>query len=117
VIAIVGTLVVIAVVVAVGLWADKRWSLMPRAEELDEASRPKPMGSDHEAGTAPASALRSDPERMQRVIERQRCACKAKSLLAADGEDEVRYGDRLLRVVKLRCPSCGTARSLYFDPK
>jgi hypothetical protein len=117
VVAIIGTLVVVAVVVVVGLWVDKRWSVIPRAEKLAEASRPRPMGTDHEAGTAPASALRSDRDRMQRVVERQRCTCAARAPLVVDGEDEVRYGERLLRVIKLRCPACSSARSLYFDPK
>jgi hypothetical protein len=116
-VAVIGTIVIVAVLVAAGLWVDRRVSLMPRAEDLDEASRPKPLGGEHEAGMAPQSALRSDPTRMQRVIARQRCTCAAHTELAAAGDEEVRYGDKLLRVFRLTCPTCGTGRSLYFDPR
>jgi hypothetical protein len=116
-VAIIGTIVLIGVFIAVGLWVDKRVSLLPRAAELDEASRPKPLGSVHEAGAAPQSALRSDPERMARVIERQRCACKSRATMVADGEDEIRYDAKLLRVVRVRCPACSATRSLYFEPR
>lgn len=114
-VAILGTLAIVGVFVGVGLWVDRRVSLIPRAEKLDEAARPKQLGGDHEAGTAPQSALRSDPVQRQRVIERQRCSCK--SPMTVDGEDEVRYDARTLRVVKLRCPRCGGTRSLYFEPR
>jgi hypothetical protein len=111
-VAILGTLAVVGVFVAVGVWLDRRYSVLPRVEALHEAGRPKPMGQDHEAGLAPATALRSDPERMHRVVERQRC-CKAP--MAVEGEDEVRYDDRQLRVIRLRCATCGGSRALYYE--
>jgi hypothetical protein len=114
-VAILGTLAIVGVFVAVGLWVDRRVSLLPRPEELAELSRPKPLGADHEVGLAPQSALHLDTERMTRVIERQRCACKTQ--MAQDGEDEVRYDAKRLRVVRMKCPACGAVRSLYFDPK
>lgn len=111
-VAILGTLAVVGVFVAIGLWLDRRVTLLPRVEDLHEAGRPKPMGQDHEAGLAPATALRSDPERMNRVVERQRC-CKTPML--REGEDQVRYDDRLLEVIRLRCGVCGATRPLYYE--
>ncbi len=113
-VAILGTLAIVGVFVVVGLWIDRRVSILPRVEELHEAGRPKPMGHDHEAGLAPSTALRSDAEKMARVAERQRC-CKA--AMAVEGEDEIRYDGRVLRVIKLRCGVCQAARSLYYEPR
>lgn len=113
-VAILGTLAVVGVFVAIGMWLDRRVSLLPRVEQLREAGRPKPMGQDHEVGLAPATALRSDPERMSRVVERQRC-CKA--AMAVEGEEAIRYDGRDLRVIRLRCGTCGASRGLYYEPR
>ena len=120
VLAILGTLAIVGVVVGVGLWVDRRVksTFLPRAEDLEAAQRKQLPGAEpHEPATAPQSALRSDPVQMQRVIDRQRCTCAGKPALRADGEDDVRYGDKLLRVVRLRCDACGAGRSLYFEPR
>jgi hypothetical protein len=111
-VAILGTLAVVGVFVAIGIWLDRRISVLPRVEELREAGRRKPMGQDHEAGLAPATALRSDPERMRRVVERQRCC---KEPMAVAGEDDIRYDDRQLRVIRLRCATCEASRALYYE--
>lgn len=113
-VAILGTLAVVAVFVAIGIWIDRKISIVPRAEDLDEAQRPKPLGQDHEVGTAPATALHSDPEKMRKVVERQRC-CKAP--MAAESEDDIRYDARQLRVIRLRCATCNATRSLYYEPR
>ncbi len=112
---ILGTLAIVGVFVGAGMWIDKRVSLMPRAEDLAALGKPKPLGGDHEAGASPHTALRSDAASADRVIDRQRCACKA--TMVRDGEDEVRYDTRLLRVVRVRCPACSATRSLYFEPR
>lgn len=112
---ILGTLAIVGVFVAAGMWIDKRVSLMPRAEELAELGKPKPLGGVHDAGASPHTALRSDPASADRVIDSQRCACK--KTMVRDGEDEVRYDSKTLRVVRVRCPACNATRSLYFEPK
>lgn len=111
-VAILGTLAVVGGFVVVGLWIDRRVSVLPRAEELAAAGRPKPLGQDHEAGLAPATALHSDPTRMARVVERQRCCTLP---MTSEGEDEIRYDARPLRVIRLRCATCGGARALYYE--
>jgi hypothetical protein len=112
---ILGTLALVGAAVGIGLWIDRRVSVLPRVEELQEASRPKLPGGEHEAGTAPQTALHSDPAQMARVIARQKCTCKA--ALVEDGRDDIRYADKLLVAVRLHCPSCGATRHLYFEPK
>lgn len=109
-----GTLAIVAVFVGVGLLIDRRWSVLPRKEELIEAGRKKPLGSDHEVGLAPATALACEPSRLPKVIAQQRCACKARAMEQVS-EDDVRYADRTLRAVKLRCGACGAHRHLYFE--
>jgi hypothetical protein len=52
---------------------------------------------------------------MRRVLERQRCTCDAKTPMEREGEDDVRYDRRTLRVVRLRCPTCAATRSMYFE--
>jgi hypothetical protein len=111
---ILGTVGLVGAFVVVGLWIDRKVSILPRVEELEEAARPKQLGGDHEAGTAPQTALHSDPEQMARVIARQRC-CKVAML--EDGRDDIRYGDKQLLAVRLRCGACGATRHLYFEPK
>lgn len=112
--AILGTVAVVGAFVAVGLWIDRKVSILPRVEELEEAARPRLPGGDHEAGTAPQTALRSDPEQIARVIARQRC-CKA--AMIEDGRDDIRYGDKQLVAVRLHCGECRATRHLYFEPK
>jgi hypothetical protein len=117
VLVILGTVAIVGVVVAGGLWLDRRVSILPRKEELQEASRPKLPGGDHEPGSAPQTALRSDAEQRRRVLARQRCTCAGKPHLAVEAEEDARYGDRTLLVVRMRCGACEATRSLYFDPK
>ena len=111
---ILGTVGLVAAFVVVGLWIDKKVSILPRVEELQEAARPKLPGGDHEAGLAPQTALHSDPAQIARVIARQRC-CKA--AMIEDGRDDVRYGDKQLVAVRLHCGECSAIRHLYFEPK
>jgi RNase P subunit RPR2 len=114
---ILGTVGLIAAFIAIGLWVDKRVSLLPRKEELQEASRPRrPTDAPHEAGLAPRTALRLDATRMAAVLGRQRCkACKR--TLDADAPSEILFDGRHLLSVRLTCAACGEHRAMYFDPK
>ena len=106
-------LAVVGVFVGLGLWLDRRVSILPRREELIEAGRPRPLGADHEVGRAPHTALGCDRARMARVAGAQRCDCKR--IMTPQPEDAVRFGDRTLAVVRVACPACGATRTLYFD--
>lgn len=112
--AVLGTVAVVGAFIAVGLWIDRKVSILPRVEELQEAARPKQLGGEHEVGTAPQTALHSDPTQIARVIARQRC-CKL--AMVEDGRDDIRYGDKQLVAVRLHCAECGATRHLYFEPK
>ncbi len=109
-----GTLAIVGVVILIGLWIDRRVSLLPRKEDLIEAGRKKPLGSDHEVGTAPVTALACEVARIPRVVAQQRCACKARAMEQL-GEDDVRYGGKVLRAVRLRCTACDARSALYFE--
>jgi hypothetical protein len=113
-VAFLGTAAIVIVFIVVGRWIDKRVSLIPKSEELVEAGRKKPLGSDHEAGTAPATAILLEAARIPKVVARQRCACKARAMEQL-GDDDVRYGDKILRAVRLRCTECDARRNLYFE--
>jgi len=110
VIAIVGTCVIVAVVVAIGVLADKRFAIVPRAEVL----RPRPPGP--VAGATPALAIRTKPAQLATLRSTQRCDdCRA-ALEANGPDDAIRYDDRGLAVLHFACPSCGRKRSLYVEP-
>jgi hypothetical protein len=113
---ILGTAALIGAFVALGLWIDRKFAVLPRPEALREAARPRLPGGDHAPGTAPQSALAVAPAEQPRVIEGQRCDCAGRPRLAAEGTDEVRYGERRLTAVRLRCGACGAGRALYFAP-
>jgi len=107
---IAGTCVIVAIVVVLGVLADKRFAIVPRAEVL----RPRPPG--HVAGEAPALAIRARPAQLATLRATQRCeGCRA--VLDANGADEaIRFGDRALAVLHFTCPRCGRKRSLYVEP-
>ena len=109
-VAILGTAGIVVGTVAVGLLIDRYVTrVIPRAEDLARDPR-----RDHAPGTAPATAIACGPRRRQRIAGRQRCDCGARMTRAS--EDVARLGDRDLAVIRLRCPGCGAARSLYFVP-
>ena len=109
-IAIVGTCAIVAVVVALGVFADKRFAIVPRREVL----HPRPPAP--AAGEAPALAIRAKPAQLATLRTTQRCeGCRA-ALEANGPDDAIRYNDRGLAVLHFTCPSCGRKRSLYVEP-
>ena len=66
---VLGTVLIVAITIAIGVYADKKLHLAPRAEEL--AAAPKPRS--HAAGEAPSTAIRagakdSSPTRSSNVV-------------------------------------------------
>ena len=107
---IAGTCVIVAIVIAIGVFADKRFAIVPRAEVL----RPRPP--DHVAGEAPALAIRAKPAQLSTLRATQRCE-DCRSVLDANGPDDaIRFGERALAVLHFTCPRCGRRRSLYVEP-
>lgn len=105
-IAVVGTLAIVAVTVAIGVFVDRKTSIVPAV---------RPAAPSHTAGEAPASAIRAGATQLARLRASQRCpACRAAMLGAPD--DAVRYGERSLLVLQFRCPACAARRALYVEP-
>ena len=110
---IIGTIVIIAVTIAIGLFADRKVDVLPRPEAL--AKPPPPRTPKYAVGEAAATAIRAGAAQLAKLRTSQRCpSCRA--LLAAGTDDRVRYADHELIVVQFRCTSCGRKRSLYVDP-
>jgi hypothetical protein len=105
--ALLGTVGIVIATVAVGLAID-RWvtRVIPRGEDL---ARPR---DEHPPGAAASTAIACGPWRRRRLVGRQRCDCGQR--LAPGTDDRARLGERDLIVSRLRCPTCGAARSLYF---
>jgi hypothetical protein len=111
---VVGTVVIVALTIVIGMFADKKLHLAPRAEDL--AAPPKPRS--HAAGEAPSTAIRAGAAQLANLRARQRCKV-CRTVLVADGDDEdVRYAERTLRVLHFVCPACPDVhkRSLYIEP-
>lgn len=102
---VLGTLAIVALVIAAGVIVDRRLGILPRSRELREASRPGLAPPPHAPGEAPETALSAPPRTV-------RCrACRA----VAEPIDESRatYGDRALVIRRYRCSQCGAVAALY----
>jgi len=107
-----GTLLIVAITVVIGRWLDRRFSLLPRADDF--AAKPRRPPEPIQAGETAAAAIRADASQLVR-LRSQRChGCRRE--LTASGDDPVRYAERDLIVLQFRCPACGAKRSLYVEP-
>ena len=109
-------LAIVAVVVALGVVADRKFAILPRPERLlaaaDAAKRPAP-GKAFAAGEAPATALAPNAAALARLrASPPRCATDS-AAMAADPDDRVRFGGKELLVLRFKCPTCGVARAIY----
>ena len=67
-----------------------------------------------ETGRTAETALRITEANLAGAIHAQRCAtCRGK--LGAVPEEDVRFDDRELHVIRLSCARCGKTRALYVD--
>jgi hypothetical protein len=109
--AILGTVGVVAVFIAGGLWLDRRVSVLPRPEELaagpDEARKERER---HLPGAAPETAIQADAAAIAKLARRAR-HCRAR--MEREPDDLVRYGDGTLRVLRFRCAACGARDRVY----
>jgi hypothetical protein len=111
--AVVGTIAIVALTIAIGRKLDRKVGILPRTGARVDAERPRaPV---HGAGEAAATAIRAGTAQVVRLRASQRCtACRTP--LAADADDQVRYAGRELLVLHFHCPACGAKRSLYVAP-
>ncbi|NVB79220.1 MAG: hypothetical protein HOV81_12535 [Kofleriaceae bacterium] len=113
--AIVGTIAIVLVTVAIGIWIDRKKPLLPRPEDFTEPEKlPPPQ---HAAGEAPATAIPASESQLANLRSSQRCtACRARMADDPAADDRVRYDDRDLLVLHFTCDKCGAKRSLYVEP-
>lgn len=113
---ILGTLAVVAVVVAIGLWLDRRFGILPRPEQLQEADKPASARAvAFGPGEAPVAAIAVTDKQLAQLRVR-RCA-DDRTELAPLVDDRVRYEGRELVVLRWRCPKCERATSLFVAPR
>ena len=112
--AILGTLGIIIAFVGVGLWVDRHVSVLPRPDELaalpDAERKKKEL---HAPGAAPETALVAGPADLERLVRRRR-HCHAR--MEREPDDQVRYGDHTLTVLRFRCATCGARDRVYVAP-
>lgn len=109
---VVGTLAVVGAAIAVGAWTTSQRGLVPRPDELTAPAKPRPA---YAAGEAAATAIRAGAVQLDRLRATQRCAsCRARMTVA--GEERVRYDERDMLVIDLRCLPCAMRRALYVVP-
>jgi hypothetical protein len=110
---IAGTLAIVAISILFGVWAARHKGIVPTKQELIDAQKPKPPR--YGAGEAPSTAIRAGASQLERLRATQRCkSCRA--VMTVAGEDTVRYDDRDLLILDLRC-ACGARRGLYVRPQ
>ena len=110
-VAILGTVGVVAVFVVGGLWLDRKVSILPRGQELaaaPELERQKRL--QHAAGAAPETAIFADAREIEKLARRAR-HCRTR--MEREDDDEVVYDDRTLTVLRFRCSVCGARDRVY----
>ncbi len=101
---VLGSLGVVAVVIAAGMLVDRRFGILPRPRELRDGT-PRVKPALHAPGEAAETALDAPPSEV-------RCrACGRRALL--DGESRATLGGRELMVRRHRCPRCAVVTTIY----
>ncbi len=108
--AVLGTIAIVALAVAIGIVVDRRVTLLPRPEPHVE---PKKLPG-FAAGEAPSSAIRAGGSQLQRLRGSQRCP-RCRAAMSGDHDDRVRFGERELTVLHFSCESCGEKRRIYVE--
>ncbi|CAN5920311.1 hypothetical protein BH11MYX3_BH11MYX3_21170 [soil metagenome] len=107
-----GTLAIVAATIVAGLFADRRWGLLVRKEDLLLASGQRPLLASGIAGEAPATALTASIGEIERIRRKQRCP-RCRIALDSAADDSITHEDAELRVLQFTCSRCGGARSVY----
>ena len=112
---VLGTIGIVLATVIAGLVADRKWDLLPRKERL--APPPRPALPAHEAGEAPATAIRvSRAEEVEKIAELRRtarCCDEVTEAMESLDDDEVAFGGGVLGILRFRCARCASTKSVY----
>jgi hypothetical protein len=101
---VLGTIGIVAVVIAAGVALDRRFGLLPR-RELRETARPGLKPPAFAPGEAPETALDTPPAEA-------RCRRCGRATRPLDDSRAI-LGDRELVVRRVRCEGCGAITTIY----
>jgi hypothetical protein len=108
-----GTLGVIAAVIVIGVWIDRKVSIVPRPEALRDAGTARPPPDP--PGTVAAAPLRLTGKKLARALVAQRCVACRTRLEPGPGES-IRFAGKELLLFRMTCAGCGVGRGLYVEP-
>ncbi len=109
---VLGTLGIVAASIIAGMWADRRWTLLPGKEHYQLARGEQPRLPGHVAGGEPATAIAAsigDIERLRRIQKCPRC----KVALDSAADDTATFEGDVLRILRFTCPRCHGMRSVH----
>ena len=102
---VLGTIGIVAVVIAAGVALDRRFGLLPRPRELRDAGRPGLKTPAYAPGAAPETALDEPPA----TVRCRSCSRAARPL----DDSRATLGDRELVVRRYRCERCAAITTMY----
>ncbi len=109
---VIGTFGIVVATIIVGMFADRRWTLLPRKEDLLLASGIRSLLPGQVEGEGPATAITASIGEIERIRRKQRCPRCAIALDSAANQT-VTHEEAELRVLRFTCPRCGGIRSIY----
>ena len=112
---VLGTLGIVFTTIIAGMWADRRWTLIPRSEDLQLAAGKPLLLPGHVEGAAPETAVSASIGEIERIRRTQKCP-RCKIALDSAADDSVTYEATELRVLRFTCPRCHGLRSVYIQP-
>ncbi len=107
-----GTLGIVAATILAGLFADRRWGLLVRKEDLLLASGQRPLLASGAAGEAPGTALSVSIGEIERIRRKQTCP-RCRVALDSAADESMHHDDGPLRVLRFTCGRCGGLRRVY----
>jgi len=113
--AIIGTIAIVLVMIAIGLMIDRKAPILGRPEQAASDAELKKKAT-HAAGEAPATALRIGESQLDRLRATQRCP-NCRSTMRSAPDDHVRYDDADLLVCHFTCENCPGTRTLYVNTR
>jgi hypothetical protein len=109
---VLGTLGIVAATILAGMFVDRRWSLLPRKEDLQLAAGQRPLLPGFGAGEAPQTAVVATLGEIERIRRVQKCP-RCKIALDSRADEAVTFDGNELRVLQFACARCSGIRSVY----
>jgi hypothetical protein len=107
-----GTLGIVAASIIAGMWADRRWTLLPRKEDFQLARGEQPLLAGGSDGESPATAIHASIGDVERIRRKQTCP-RCKVALDSAADDRADHEGTELRVLRFTCPRCHGLRNVY----